>query len=367
MSISGETMPAKQSAESVLQAIAEPALIVGTDGRVAFANDATLSRMGPRAKAGHDLSELIPEHETEAGLRAYLFRCSGSRSPLLGKLEFRDTNGQAARFRSYGSLLEPARDSAPALILLRLAEAGDERFSALAQKVRDLNEEIRKRRRTQALLEEALCDRDLLMRELHHRVKNNIQMLASMLYMARREVAGRDAASVLDDASRRLAAVGMVHQLLYSGESLRGIRGDEFVGRVCDAVMQTFDHCGGLSINAEPIEIPNDAAVPLALILNEFVANALKHGLRSDGKPAQVRVALTAGGDGVVELSVEDEGPGFEPEAGAGRRASGLALVRGLARQVGGSLKIERGQHAGARCAIRLWSLAERAGGNPRQ
>lgn len=359
--ISAETMSPDADAGSVLQALPEPALVTGTDGRIVFANSAAVARLGLPAKDGAELLGLSPGPEAAEGLRGYLRRCSGSRSPLPGAVELRDAEGRASRFRCHGSLLRPAADGAPARILLRLSESGDERFSVLAQKLRDLNEEIRKGRRTRALLQEALRDRDLLLRELHHRVKNNIHMLVGMLSAARREASGPEVAAVLEEASRRLAAVGMVHQILYLGENLRGVRGEEFLARIGDTLTQASGSRERFSFTAEPVEIPNDSAVPLALILNELMANALKHGIRADGTPGQVHIGLSAA-DRAIELWVEDEGPGFDPAAKAARRASGLGLVRGLARQLGGSFSIGRGAAGGARCSVRFQDHRKAAG-----
>jgi two-component sensor histidine kinase len=350
-------MPADGGVRNVLEALPEPALVVSVDGRVALANRAALARLalaGPADGLSPDLGALSPGPEAAAALLAYLRRCSGSRSTLPGTAELRGTDGRAARFRCHGCLLEPARGDAPARVLLRLSAADDERFSVLAQKVTDLNAEVRRRRRAQAELEEAVRERDLLLRELHHRVKNNIHMLVGMLSAARREAAGLDASAVLGDAAARLTAIGAVHQLLYVGDNLRGVRADEFVVRIGTMAAEALGQGGRVSFDADAVEIPNDAAVPLALILNELMTNALKHGARPDGTPGPVRVGLTAAVDGAVELAVEDEGPGFDPAVGATRRASGLGLVRGLARQIGASFSVGVGPGGGARCLVRF-------------
>ena len=351
-------MPAPdEGAARFLEALSEPALLIGAPGRIAFANRAALARLGPGAQAGEDLAALCPDAEAGAALRTYLLRCSGSRSALPGATVLRDAAGRAARFRCEAGLLVPSEEGGAPLMLLRLSEA-DERFSVLTRKIHELNEEILGRRRAQAMLEQALGERDLLLRELHHRVKNNIHMLSGMLSgmlsAARREAAAPEAAAALEEASRRLAAVGAVHQMLYQGSDLRGVRGDEFVARVATMVAEASGVRGRLLVEAEPAGIGNDAAVPLALVLNELVANAVKHGTRTNGAPGQIRVGLSTRPDGSVELWVEDDGPGFEPATGVTKRASGIGLVRGLARQLGGTFSVERGRGGGARCAVRF-------------
>jgi two-component sensor histidine kinase len=184
-------------------------------------------------------------------------------------------------------------------------------------------------------------------------VKNNIHMLVGMFSAARREADAPEVASVLDEAARRLGAVGAVHQMLYLKDNLRSVHGDEFVTRIAGMVMDGAGARDRLFVMAERIEIPNDAAVPLALILNEILANALKHGVRADGSLGKVHLCF-ASADGSIELSVEDEGPGFDPVVKAGRRASGLGLVRGLTRQIGGSFSVGSGRAGGARCVVRF-------------
>jgi two-component sensor histidine kinase len=340
------------SAASVLEVLPEPALVVGTDGCIAFANRAAQARLGPEIAVAGDLVELSPSPDMASDLRAYLARCSGSRSPLPGAMDLREADGRTVRFRCSGGLLEQGRVGVPALVLLRLS-GGDQRFSVLAQKVRDLNEEVRRRRRAQALLEEALQDRDLMLRELHHRVKNNIHMLAGMLSAARRETQIPEAAMVLEEAGRRLSAVGAVHQMLYRGDNLTGVAGDAYVARIGMMVMEAAGARDCLSVVADPVEVPNDAAVPLALILNELLSNALKHGGQSDGSPGEIELGLAAV-DADIEMWVMDQGPGFDAVAESGRRASGLGLVRGLTRQIGGFFSVGQGRAGGARCAVRF-------------
>jgi PAS domain S-box-containing protein len=182
-----------------------------------------------------------------------------------------------------------------------------------------------------------------LFAELNHRTKNNMQMLYALLAAARRETRSDDARLALDDAARRVAAMAAAQTALYQTDSLSRFDGAAFMTSVCAAA-------GGddidLVLDVEAGTLSNDAAVPLALILNELVANAAKYGA-AGGRPA-VRVAL-AGANGRFVLTVEDQGPGFDLSE-VERRASGLGLVMGLARQMGGRFRVERG--AGARCVL---------------
>jgi two-component sensor histidine kinase len=111
------------------------------------------------------------------------------------------------------------------------------------------------------------------------------------------------------------------------------------VKEVCDAARQTFPAAVTLTHEAASIELNNDIAMPLALILNELLTNAVKHGARGINE-AEVRVSLQQS-EGDLVLSVEDDGPGFDLES-VRKSSSGIQLIEGIARQVAGNLTITR-------------------------
>jgi two-component sensor histidine kinase len=188
----------------------------------------------------------------------------------------------------------------------------------------------------------------VLLKELNHRVKNNLQMLSALFSTAQRDTENAEAKRVLADANQRLTAMAAAHQVLYEVEQSRYSARD-FLAAVCATADRAAGEGVKISFDAEACELTNDTVVPLALILNELLTNAVKYGA-THGTVANVRVALMRDGEG-FRLTVEDDGPGFD-FASARRRSSGLGLVAGLARQLGGELKIERAP--GARCIVRF-------------
>jgi PAS domain S-box-containing protein len=193
----------------------------------------------------------------------------------------------------------------------------------------------------------------MLLDELNHRVKNNLQMLHGLLRAAERDSDSPEARLVLADAGRRVAAMAAAQRLLYGEASPGGVEAEAFLHAVSESARQAFGGDVEVRIEAAPAHLGHDLAVPLALILSELLTNAAKHGL--DGHGGTILVTL-ARADGELVLTVADDGPGFAPPAGR-RRASGLGLVAGLARQLRGSFAVEPG--AGARCVLRF--PAERA------
>ena len=187
----------------------------------------------------------------------------------------------------------------------------------------------------------------MLLDELNHRVKNNLQMLHALLRTAHRETEDKEARAVLEDAAHRVGAIAASQRALYGSESATSFDTREFVHAVCQAAQQTFAGDVKIKIDAEPGEVSNEISMPLALILNELLTNAVKHGLKGR-RHGTIRVELARQDSGYV-LAVEDGGDGFELRPSA-RRASGLGLIRGLARQLGGHFAVERGD--GARCIV---------------
>jgi PAS domain S-box-containing protein len=190
----------------------------------------------------------------------------------------------------------------------------------------------------------------ILLDELNHRVKNNMQMLHALLRGAYRETSSVEARAVLADASQRVAAMAAAQQVLYdAGNAARYSAGD-FLQAVCASARQAFGVVVDISIaECAGAELANDTVIPLALILNELLTNAVKHGVNAPGG-GLIKVGLTKNYDGFV-LYVEDEGPGFDFER-AQRRSSGLGLVSGLVQQLRGTFQVER--TGGARCVVRF-------------
>jgi two-component sensor histidine kinase len=344
-SISAATIPGPEpGVRDLLEALAEPALVLDTTTLVHMANGAAAAQLG-KGLAGTPLSARMVASAVP-DFREFLARCSGSRAPLPGTILLA---GGKERLRCRGSLLVPARNGVRALLFLRCSDAVAEQFTRLGRSLRALDAELRERRRTQAVLEEALRDRDTMLRELHHRVKNSIQTVTSMLGTVRREAASPETRAVLDEAARRLAAMAAVHQLLYRSENIGGLQADRFMADLAPGMVRPLGADRRVQAQGSSgLVIANDFAVPLALILHELLANAVTHG--PPERPIRAELSETATG---FVLLVEDEGPGFVLPP-ISRRSSGLGLVRGLAGQLGGRFSVERGERGGARCVLRV-------------
>lgn len=189
----------------------------------------------------------------------------------------------------------------------------------------------------------------LLFNELNHRVKNNMQTLQALLHVAERKTSNGEARQILREARDRVGAMAAAQQVLYRTSSATHFPARDFLRAVCDAACAVYPQATDVVCEADDVELSNDAAMPLALLVNELLTNALKYGAGEDGV-ARIRISLKWDGD-ANRLIVEDSGEGFDLEA-IRDRASGIKLVQRLARQLRGEFTVEKGRPF--RCSVRF-------------
>ena len=191
-------------------------------------------------------------------------------------------------------------------------------------------------------------DANALKNEISHRLRNNTQMLQSLLGLAAREASTPEARDVLADLGRRVAAMSAAQDSLYSANAT-SFEARALLEALARNASQSVGGKADIRIEAASGVLSNDAAVPLALIVNELITNAVKHA-RGQRSHVSIRIGLVRD-DSEWVLEIADDGPGFtmgEPQ----KRGSGLGLVIALARQLGGTLNVAT--DCGARCVVRF-------------
>ncbi len=193
-------------------------------------------------------------------------------------------------------------------------------------------------------LEAALQERDVLLQELHHRVKNNLQIISSLLMMEHESIETDGVASNsrhrLERAMRRVQAIAHLHERLYFRKHFAQIELSDYIGYLCSEIAITRDPKAvvDLTLELESFRVDMDTAAPLGLITHELVTNAYDHG-RKNNVMTQVKVSLT-GSTTEISLSIWDNGDGMIPEVPPLRVESGLSLVHALSAQLGATVKL---------------------------
>jgi PAS domain S-box-containing protein len=221
----------------------------------------------------------------------------------------------------------------------------DGRVAAALISMRDTTERKRAQDELRALVEQ----RDRLLLELNHRVKNNLQIVAGLLKIQGARGGNPAAARLFEQAGQRVAAIAQVHATLYQGDMVGSLEFAGYLRDLCHRLAQSFPEATegrvALAVEAEEARLKLDQAVPLGLIVNELVTNAFKHGF-AQGAAGTVHVRFRGAGGGRWRLEVADDGGAIvtEPEAGAPAPGGGLGvqLVQGFARQLGGTARFER-------------------------
>ena len=205
----------------------------------------------------------------------------------------------------------------------------------------DLSTEIIDRITAERKIEESLHEKEVLLKEIHHRVKNNLQVISSLLNLQSGLVANEEALSVFQDSQNRIRSMALIHELLYRSLDLAKVDFADYVRRLAVYLWQSYggqERNIGLDVQAETIYLGIDTAVPLGLILNELISNALKHAF-PDGRSGEIVAALSPDPSGEVHLCVRDNGVGLPAGLDFLHTSSlGLQLVHTLLGQINGRL-----------------------------
>lgn len=198
---------------------------------------------------------------------------------------------------------------------------------------RDITERREYERRLHASIEE----KEVLLREIHHRVKNNLQIVSSMLHMeaSRQDEVRRDAVTVLRETQSRVQAMSAVHEVIYSVGTVAHVNLGEYLPRLVDSVRGIYMGAGSLHyrVDCAPIEVELDQAVPMGLLVNEAITNAVKHAFPEEQGMGTVALRVTKE-DGEIRILVADDGVGLPEGIGLESRTIGMMLMQTLSSQL---------------------------------
>ncbi len=328
VNISAECSRIRPDVEPIARLIADPLIVVDASGLVLEMNPQARALTGRVAPVGAEqIFELNDQYA------ACLADASGTSSYVVGALNVRTGSGETRRFAAHAVALE--RGAAPRFAI-HLLIAKESQFKALTEQVMELNREIGLRRAAQARLEEALAVNQTLYRELQHRVKNHLQMMLGLFSSAAREAADPDHQALIRRMQSQLSAIVEAQRLMYLAENQEGVSADLMLRSLAEVIPRAAGSAVRIDCETDPVTVSNDVAFPLALIANELLLNAVKHGAAAPLPRIEMRLTNT-GPD--VRLEIRDNGAGLPP-AGPERRSSGLGLVRGLCRQIGGRIDL---------------------------
>lgn len=193
-------------------------------------------------------------------------------------------------------------------------------------------------------LSQLVKEKEWLLKEVHHRVKNNLQIITSLLNSQSDVVGEGPVLDALSEGKRRIQAMAMIHQRLYNSDEYNCVLMPSYISELVDYLKESFNPGTRIifKLSIDPVALNLSVAVPFALILNEAISNALKHGF-PDGREGTITVELQSLGGQTKLLKVADDGIGIPPSVDESNPNSfGLRLIRGFTSDISGTLKIER-------------------------
>lgn len=221
---------------------------------------------------------------------------------------------------------------------------------ALVRKARDDAEaEVHASRDRYAAL---AAEREVLLREVNHRVGNSLQIIASLLHLQANSSSDDDVKAALTNAMGRVAAVAQVHRRLYTSQNLKTVMLNQYLEALLEDLRRSAEgnRMSRLTLKAEPVEIDPDRAVAIGIIVNELVMNAVKYAYPDGAGP--IHVELRSNADG-LELAISDDGVGLQVRQHPQSTGMGQRIVSAMALKL--ETKAERDpSHAGTRIVLRL-------------
>jgi two-component system, sensor histidine kinase PdtaS len=209
--------------------------------------------------------------------------------------------------------------------------------------------DITERKREEEKIKSSLREKEVLLKEIHHRVKNNLQIISSLLNLQSAHIRDPRALEVFKEGQGRVRSMALIHEKLYQSDDLARVDFSEYISNLAAYLFRSYEvNAGGVRLNveAEDVLLGVDTAIPCGLIINELVSNSLKHGFPG-GKGGSIHITLRPEGPERLKLCVADDGVGLPPGFDVRDTPSlGLQLVNTLARQLGGAVEV--GGSAGA-------------------
>jgi two-component system, sensor histidine kinase PdtaS len=220
--------------------------------------------------------------------------------------------------------------------------------------------QYRKQRSKNLVIQKQADDMQVLMKEIHHRVKNNLQVISSLLDLQSMTIADDQASEAVKEGKNRVQSMALIHQNLYSEGNIKGIRTKEYISNLlqslCDSYNITNDKVK-VTTQIDDLNLDVDTMIPLGLVLNELVSNSLKYAFK-DGRPGELSIVLKEEAQHLL-LKVSDNGTGYPEGMNAKEGKSfGMKMIRAFAQKLKAKLEIYNNNGAVVEMQITKYNMA---------
>jgi two-component sensor histidine kinase len=220
-----------------------------------------------------------------------------------------------------------------------------ERTSELESTVELLQEEITERKKAEEQVEASLKEKEVLLQEIHHRVKNNMTVITSLLQLQSSRIEEENYKEIFKNSISRIKTMALIHEKLYKSKDLAKVNFNDYIKEMINSMFMSYElssHKVALKTDVEEVAFGIDTAIPCGLIINELISNSLKYAFQKD-RDGELEVSLRRNDKAEFELTVSDNGVGMPEDVDFRNTDSlGLNLVNALVMQLQGKVELYR-------------------------
>ncbi len=320
------TTVSKEYLDNIIKSMRDPLVVIDPNGKISRVNNATIELLG------HDEAELI-------GKPFESIIDNTEETPIKGALIEKlrtgtDVEAYEMRYKSKSG------DKIPMLFSSSAMKDGNNAIVCIVTTAKDITD----LKRVEERLSGALREKEVLLREIHHRVKNNMQVISSLLNLQHARMKGARIKAAFQESRNRVKAMALIHESLYLSDTLAEIDLNEYLTRLTRSLFRAYGARGqgiSLKVAARGVSLGIEEGVCCGLIINELMSNALKHAFPEGGR-GEIEITARLVGQDEVELRVSDNGVGMPKGIDARTTETlGLSLTRGLVKdQLRGTLDL---------------------------
>jgi PAS domain S-box-containing protein len=310
----------------LIESSLDPLVTIGTDGKITDLNAATEAVTGYTRKKliGTEFSDYFTEPEQARAGYQEVFRVGSVRDR---PLELRHRDGHVTSVLYNASVYLGQKGQVVGVVVV----------------ARD----ITGRKLAEARLHASLLEKDILLREIHHRVKNNMQVISGLLDLQARSSGNPELIGILNESQTQIQAMSLVHEKLYGSKDFARIDMADYVRTLSRDLFESYKlRPGGINLitQTDGVYVDINKAIPCGLILNELISNALKHAFPGEG-PGELQIIIRETENAEIEIVVRDNGLGLSDNVDIHKpKTVGLHLINGLVKnQLDGQMEVSRG------------------------
>jgi len=338
----------QQMLDSIIKSVPDIIYRLSPDGNITFISD-SVKQYGynPEEVIGQRISDFVHPDDREKAQYRVNERRTGDRKTNNFEMRIFTKKGKKVPLDIISSALEEIEP------VMLIESEGLYDISKNKEKVflgsQGIARDITQRKIAELKIQNSLKEKEALLKEIHHRVKNNMQVISSLLNLQMRQSKDKNIQNILMESKNRIRSMAMVHETVYNSDIFTQIKMKQYIQKIAKNLMQSYltDYSKIKYIfNLDDISVSLDSSIPLGLILNEIITNSIKHAF-TDGQKGEIIIELKQKEKGHARLSIQDNGAGFELEDMMDRKTMktlGLKLIKTLVNQIKGNVEIISGQ-----------------------